>query len=478
MLFQSVAFGVFFPVVFTLYWLLGKSYRAQNIVILAASYIFYGWWDWRFLGLIFTNCLCDYCCSRGIAATNNPRVRKWLLVFSLSLNLGLLAFFKYYNFFANELQAAAGSIGITLDYLTLNVVLPVGVSFYTFQTLSYTLDVYAGRLKPTRDLVAFLSFVAFFPQLVAGPIERASHLLPQFLGPRSFDYRLAVKGCRQVLWGFFKKLIVADACATVVDSAFADYGNEQGWVLFGAMTLFAFQIYCDFSGYSDIARGLAHLLGFDLMQNFNYPYFSQSPSEFWRRWHISLSSWFRDYVFIPLGGSRVSAWRMRFNVLFVFLVSGLWHGANWTFVVWGGLNGLLVLISLMTNGKDKPITRPSSSLQAFASMLITFCLICITWVFFRAPGIDVAIDFLRHAISDALAHPGGLIIAVRRFLLREPATWAVLVLITIEWLMYWHAFSIDWLPRSMRWIIYQAIFIVVVWFAFYHPATEFIYFQF
>jgi alginate O-acetyltransferase complex protein AlgI len=478
MLFQSVAFGIFFPLVFTLYWLLARSYRAQNIVILAASYVFYGWWDWRFLGLFFTSCLCDYSCSRGIAATEHPSVRKWLLIFSLSLNLGLLAFFKYYNFFAKELQTAASGIGITLDYLTLNVVLPVGISFYTFQTLSYTLDVYAGRLKPTRDLVAFLSFVAFFPQLVAGPIERASHLLPQFLGPRSFDYRLAVKGCRQVLWGFFKKLIVADSCATLVNSAFADYGSEQGWFLMGVIPLFAFQIYCDFSGYSDIARGLAHLLGFDLMQNFNFPYFSKSPVEFWRRWHISLSSWFRDYVFIPLGGSRVPVWRTRFNVLLVFLVSGFWHGANWTFVVWGGLNGLLVLIPLRTHGKDKPFPQPFPTVQAFASMLMTFSLICITWVFFRAPGIDVAIDFLRHTITDAFAHPGGSIIAVRRFLLREPATWAVLSLVTIEWLMCWHAFSIDWLPRAARWTIYQVMFIVVVWFAFYRTPTEFIYFQF
>lgn len=341
MLFTDTSFAVFLPIVFALYWLLQRAPKWQNALVLVASYVFYGWWSWRFLLLIAFTSLCSY--VSGIKMGTGENVgkaahRKLWLWANIVINLGILAIFKYYDFFVAELAQLFGLDG---DPLMLHVALPVGISFYTFQALSYSIDVYKGRVEPTRNIVAFFAYIAFFPQLVAGPIERATQLLPQFLRSRHFDYKLAIDGARQILWGLFKKMVVADNCASYVDAVFAQSQGPASHLL--AAVLFAFQIYGDFSGYSDIAIGTAKLFGIRLMQNFRTPYFSRDIAEFWRRWHISLTTWFRDYVYIPLGGSRVPKWKVVRNTFVIFLLSGIWHGANWTFVAWGGVSRLPIL---------------------------------------------------------------------------------------------------------------------------------------
>lgn len=328
MLFTSIEFFVFLPLVFALYWVLNRHTRRQNLLVVAASYVFYGWWDWRFLLLIAFTSACSYFSGLLI---NGGRWRKAALWGNIIINLAILGLFKYYDFFAVEF---AQLFGLSSDSVTLNLILPVGISFYTFQALSYSIDIYRGKMEPTRDVVAFFAYVSFFPQLVAGPIERATNLLPQFQRQRQFDYGLAVDGVRQMLWGFFKKVVVADNCAVYVDDIWNNISGESSLNLIMAAVLFSIQIYCDFSGYSDIAIGCAKLFGIRLMRNFKVPYFSRDIAEFWRRWHISLTTWFRDYVYIPLGGSRVSKAKVVRNTFIIFLVSGLWHGANWTFLSW------------------------------------------------------------------------------------------------------------------------------------------------
>ena len=349
MLFNSLEFLLFLPIVFLLYWFVFKKITTQNILILVSSYVFYGWWDWRFLSLILISTLIDYTIGLQLRKTSNLQRRKLLLSFSLVFNLGMLGFFKYYNFFVDSWIEAWSNIGVTMHASSLNIILPVGISFYTFQTLSYTIDIYRKKLEPTKDFIAFASFVSFFPQLVAGPIERATNLLPQFYKKRTFNYDYAVSGMKLILWGLVKKVVIADSCAILVNKIFANYQDESGLALCMGAIYFAFQIYCDFSGYSDIAIGTSRLFGFKLMRNFNYPYFSRDIAEFWRRWHISLSTWFRDYLYIPLGGSRGNKWFQLRNVFAIFLVSGFWHGANWTFIVWGGLNALFFIPLLLTN---------------------------------------------------------------------------------------------------------------------------------
>lgn len=338
MLFNSIEFFLFLPLVFIVFWLLAKSQKQQNIVIVAASYLFYGWWDWRFLLLIAFTSLCSF--GSGIAIDyfiGNRKKQKWVSTANIVVNLLILGTFKYYNFFAESFAGLFNSFGYQMDAVTLNVILPVGISFYTFQALSYSIDVYQGKIKPTKDIIQFFAYICFFPQLVAGPIERATNLLPQFGAYRSFNYPMAVDGFRQMLWGFFKKVVIADNCASIVNLYWNAHNELSGLMLIQIAVLFSFQIYCDFSGYSDIAIGCAKLFGIKLMRNFNMPYFSRNLADFWRRWHISLMSWFRDYLYIPLGGSRCSRWQFYTNLLIVFLVSGLWHGANWTFIVWGGV---------------------------------------------------------------------------------------------------------------------------------------------
>lgn len=405
MLFNSLEFLIFLPVVFAIYWLLRRNVRWQNVFVVGASYLFYGWWNWRFLLLIAFTTICSYLSGLAIerrkACQECPAGREgWIWVSAkcivwanIILNLAILGLFKYYDFFAQSF--ADVFLNGHADKILLHLVLPVGISFYTFQALSYSIDVYRGSMKATRDVVAFFAYVSFFPQLVAGPIERATSLLPQFEQRRHFDYGEAADGMRQMLWGFFKKMVVADSCAMYVDAIFEHPGWYSGASLLLAAVLFTIQIYCDFSGYSDIAIGCAKLFGIRLRRNFNVPYFSRDIAEFWRRWHISLTTWFRDYIYIPLGGSRVPKGRVVMNTFVIFLVSGLWHGANWTFIAWGGFHALLFLplILLGRNRKHTDVVaagRALPSLRELGQMLLTFLLAAMGWILFRADSIGDA----------------------------------------------------------------------------------------
>ena len=397
MLFNSIEFLLFLPTVFFLYWFVFKNQlRAQNVLLLVASYIFYGWWDWRFLSLIIASTFLDYFIAIQLGKTDVSKKRKFLLGISLAGNLGMLGFFKYYNFFVSSWIEAWSSVGITMEASTLNIILPVGISFYTFQTLSYTIDVYRKEMQPTKSFIDFAAFVTFFPQLVAGPIERASHLLPQFYKNRTFDYQNAVDGVKLIIWGMFKKVVVADNCAFFVNKIFENPEAYSSGELFVGMVFFAFQIYGDFSGYSDMAIGISKLFGFDLMVNFKFPYFSRDIAEFWRRWHISLSTWFRDYIYIPLGGSKGTQWFQIRNVMIIFLVSGFWHGANWTYVVWGLFHALMFLPLLLFNVNRSHLITKSYGWLDFAKIGVTFLVVCIGWVFFRADSITDAFQYLAH----------------------------------------------------------------------------------
>lgn len=397
MLFNSIEFLFFLPIVFVLYWFVfNKQLRAQNILLLLASYLFYGWWDWRFLFLLLISTCLDYFVALAIQNSQDVSKRKLFLGISLIGNLGMLGFFKYYNFFVQSWIDAWSSIGVTVEATTLNIILPVGISFYTFQTLSYTIDVYRNEMKPTKNFIDFAAFVTFFPQLVAGPIERASHLLPQFYKSRVFDYQNAVLGCKLIVWGMFKKVVVADNCAFFVTKIFDNPEAYSSGELFVGMVFFAFQIYGDFSGYSDIAIGLSKLFGFDLMVNFKFPYFSRDIAEFWRRWHISLSTWFRDYIYIPLGGSKGTMGLQIRNVMIIFLVSGFWHGANWTYVVWGVFHAVLFLPLLLFNVNRSHLITKSYGWIDFAKISATFFIVCVGWVFFRADSIASAFQYLAH----------------------------------------------------------------------------------
>jgi len=400
-LFNSLIFLLFFPVVFVLYWfVVQRSLRIQNFLILVASYVFYGWWDYRFLALIALSTIVDYTLGLAIerqGKTKKAAVYKYL---SLAFNLGVLAYFKYFNFFVESFVDAFSNVGFQLEGSLINIILPVGISFYTFQTLSYTLDVYNQKIKATKDFVAFAAFVSFFPQLVAGPIERASNLLPQMLKKRHFDFNQAMAGIDLILWGFFKKVVIADNLAPTVNEIFGNHTTYAPSVLLLGAIYFSFQIYCDFSGYSNIARGLAKLLGFELMINFKFPYFSRSIGEFWRRWHISLSTWFRDYLYIPLGGSRNGKWGSLRNIFIIFIVSGFWHGANWTFLIWGAIHALLYVPSFLmgTNrahlGELLKDNQWLPSATDFIRILATFLVVMIAWVFFRAENLSHALSYL------------------------------------------------------------------------------------
>jgi D-alanyl-lipoteichoic acid acyltransferase DltB (MBOAT superfamily) len=472
---------LFLPLVFLLYWFAFKRVlRLQNLFILAASYVFYGWWDWRFLSLIVISSTVDYLVGLGFLAQTSRTQRKWLLAISITVNIGILATFKYFNFFVENFIAAFAALGMELHPTTLNVILPVGISFYTFQTLSYSIDCYRGRMKPTRDVLAFFAFVSFFPQLVAGPIERARRLLPQFQSRREFDYGQAVDGLRQILWGLFKKIVIADNCALMVDQLFGQPEAFSGGFLLLGGVFFAFQIYCDFSGYSDIAIGTARLFGIRLMRNFAFPYFSRDIAEFWRRWHISLTTWFRDYLYIPLGGSRGSRGATIRNVFIIFVVSGLWHGANWTFVAWGVLNALYFL-PLMLTKRNRRYTGPIAQgralpgLRELTQMLGTFTLTVIAWIFFRAESLVHADHYLRQMLRNMDESS--------RHMLNERWGLTLLfigVLLLAEWLQRekQHAleFSPRGLPRAIRWLIYYALIAAI--FAYGGTQQQFIYFQF
>ena len=408
MLFNSLDFAVFLPIVFVFYWFIAnRNLRLQNALIVAASYVFYGWWDWRFLSLIIFSTLVDFSIGRRLKTEEKESKRKVLLWTSIIVNLGFLGVFKYYNFFLDNFVAAFSLFGQEIHANSLNIILPVGISFYTFQTLSYTIDVYKRRLEPTQDFVAFSAFVCFFPQLVAGPIERATNLLPQFYKKRTFEYHKAIDGMRQILWGLFKKVVIADNCAEYANLIFNNYQDYNGSTLLLGAIFFTFQIYGDFSGYSDIAIGTSRLFGFNLMQNFATPYFSRDIAEFWRRWHISLSTWFRDYLYIPLGGSRGGTGMKIRNTFIIFLISGFWHGANWTFIVWGGLNALyfLPLLLLKRNRTNLGVVaegRSLPTLRELYSMSSTFLLTVLAWVFFRSNSIASALEYLGKVGSKSL----------------------------------------------------------------------------
>ena len=481
MLFNSFTFMIFLPVVFLLYWFVFKPLKWQNLLILVASYVFYGWWDWRFLILIVITSLSSY--VSGLLIERYEGRRRWQRAVSAAnivLNLSILAAFKYFNFFADSLGAALVLVGITVDWPTMHIILPVGISFYTFQALSYSIDVYAHRIKPTRDIIAFFSFISFFPQLVAGPIERATNLLPQMLGKRTFDYSMAVDGLRQMLWGFFKKLIIADTCAEVVNQTWDGLSYATGMSLFVSSLLFTFQIYADFSGYSDIAIGCAKLFGFKLTTNFKVPYFSRNVREFWRRWHITLMNWFTQYVYFPLGGSRRSRARTILNTLIVFALSGLWHGADWTFVLWGLYHALLFIPLILWGGQRYKDTvaqgRCLPTLREFASMLVTFLLVNFGWVLFRAPDFAGFCDFTSRLLSPSLLSVQGLTMKMATTLM-----WCV-GLVAVEWLQRerQHVLQIDgyriFSLQATRLALYALLVFLIFYFA--GQVQTFIYFQF
>ena len=380
MIFNSIEFGIFYPIVIITYWIFfNKKDKPRNIFLIIVSYIFYGWWDWRFLSLIVISSFIDFIIGKMIFKEEKLQKRKWLLIVSLCVNLGFLGFFKYFNFFVDSFVNAFSLFGTAPHASTLNIILPVGISFYTFQTLSYTLDIYHKKFKPTNNIFAFFAFVSFFPQLVAGPIERAKHLLPQFEENKKLDYEMLRSGFLLMAWGFFKKIVIADRLARFIDAAYLDIGNTTGLPAIIAVLFFAFQLYTDFSAYSDIAIGGARALGFNLSRNFNHPYLSSSFSNFWKRWHISLSSWFQDYLYIPLGGSREGKWKTKRNVVIVFLLSGLWHGASWNFVIWGALNGFFLIFL------DEVITKINQyeKRRIMASVIVS-SLWAFSLIFFRA----------------------------------------------------------------------------------------------
>lgn len=483
MLFNSLDFAVFLPVVFILYWsVVNKNLRGQNALIILASYVFYGWWDWRFLALILFSTVVDFTIGLKLKGEQDAFKRKTLLWTSILVNLGFLGFFKYYNFFLDNFITAFSFFGMEIKANTLSIILPVGISFYTFQTLSYTIDVYKRRLEPTEDFIAFSAFVCFFPQLVAGPIERATELLPQFYRKRSFNYTKAVDGMRQILWGFFKKLVIADNCAELADRIFNNSADLNGSTLLLGALFFTFQIYGDFSGYSDIAIGTSRLFGFNLKRNFAFPYFSRDVAEFWRRWHISLSTWFRDYLYIPLGGSRGGTLMKVRNTFIIFLVSGFWHGANWTFIVWGAINAIYFLPLLLTNknrdnlgimaqGRYFPTAKES------LLMLKTFGLTVFAWIFFRAENIGHAFQYISGIFSGSL-FKAPMFQEGERYQL-------VLILVLVFMLLEWQGregeYAIAQLGqkwyRPLRWGFYSLILFAIGMFM---PSNEspFIYFQF
>ena len=408
MLFNSLDFAVFLPIFFILYWYItNKNLKLQNFLIVVASYIFYGWWDWRFLFLIFFSSITDYIIGRCLQIIEKEKYRKFLLWISIITNIGFLGFFKYYNFFVDSFATAFSFFGKSISTNSLDIILPVGISFYTFQTLSYTIDVYKRKLEPAKDIISFLAFVSFFPQLVAGPIERATNLLPQFYKKRVFEYDKAVDGMRQMLWGLFKKVVIADNCAEYANIIFNNYTDYSGSTLVLGAIFFTFQIYCDFSGYSDMAIGMSRLFGFNLMKNFAFPYFSRDVAEFWRRWHISLSTWFRDYLYIPLGGSKGNLLKIVRNTFIIFLVSGFWHGANWTFIIWGLLNAIYFLPLLLAKKNRKNLdiiaeNRNFPTIKELLSMLSTFSLTVFAWIFFRAESVSQAFSYINRIFTKEL----------------------------------------------------------------------------
>jgi alginate O-acetyltransferase complex protein AlgI len=478
MLFNSINFAVFLPIVFLLYWFATKgNFKVQNILLLVSSYFFYACWDYRFLFLLIFSTLLDFYSGIKMYNAKSLSVKRVWFWTSIVINVGFLATFKYYNFFATSFSDGLSLLGIKTNFVMLQVILPVGISFYTFHGLSYVIDVYNNKVKPEKNFIDYSVFVSFFPLLVAGPIERATHLLPQIQKKREFDYTKAIDGIRQILWGLFKKIVIADNCAKYANLIFDHSGTYNGSTHIMGAFFFTIQIYCDFSGYSDIAIGTARLFGIDLLRNFAFPYFSRDIAEFWRRWHISLSSWFKDYLYIPLGGSKGGTWMKIRNTFIIFLVSAFWHGANWTFIAWGLLNAIYIMPSILRNthrhnldivakGKILP------TLKEFISICITFSLTVLAWIFFRAPDMRYALRYVSKIFS--LSNFG------------TPKVFPIYLMViiaiftAIEWLgreqQYAIAdFGFKW-PRLVRWAFYYAILLTM--FIYTGTTQQFIYFQF
>lgn len=484
MLFNSVQFAIFLPIVFLLYWIVFDRFiskskhqlRLQNIFIVVASYVFYGWWDWRFLMLIAFTSFCSWGSGLFIGrAQTKKRAKTWMWL-NIILNLGILALFKYYDFFVAEF---AQLFHLSTEGLLLRVILPVGISFYTFQALSYSIDIYRGKIEPTKDIVAFFAFISFFPQLVAGPIERATNLLPQFLKKREFDYDKAVDGMRLILWGLFKKIVVADNCGVYVDQVYSYYANQSGSTLLLAAIFFSIQIYCDFSGYSDIAIGTAKLFGIRLMRNFNLPHFSRDIAEFWRRWHISLTTWFRDYVYIPLGGSQVSKAKVVRNTFIIFLLSGFWHGANWTYIAWGAYHAVLFLPLILLGKNRKYLNQVAEgrvlpTWKETGQMLLTFLLVTIGLIIFRSESIGQAWAFVC-GIADKSLFSIPWIYSATYIV---PMPFILLLFLVMEWTGRNKEcpLKLNGANKVLQWFVY-VLFVVLV-FSFGETSESFIYFQF
>lgn len=481
MSFVSLAFLCFLPIVFLLYYLLfNKTKGQQNVLLLCASFVFYAFWDWRFLSLLLLSIILNYCLGLRI---EKAALRKFYLIVALVLNVGVLAYFKYFNFFIESFSSILETLGLHSGLHTLNIVLPLGISFYTFHGLSYVLDIYYKRIEPTRNFVDYSLFISYFPLLVAGPIERAGHLLPQLKKRREFKYLNVTEGLKQILWGLFKKVAVADVCARIVDPIFQNYEAMSSLSLVLGALFFAIQIYCDFSGYSDIAIGVSRMFGIDLLKNFNYPYFSRNIAEFWRRWHISLSSWFRDYLYIPMGGSREGMWLQIRNVFVVFLVTGFWHGANWTFLVWGGVHAFYMLPSILL-GTNRRYLEVVGSGRIFPSVgnvfkiIVTFLLVMIAWVFFRSDSIADAFDYLRLIVEGASFEPVLFLLKLSEY---RDLFFVIFVMFSFEWFARTKNFALECfassLPRILRFLVYSLLIIYVVG-ELGSGFSNFIYFQF
>lgn len=478
MLFNSLSYLLFLPLVFTIYWMVNKrGLQLQNSLLLLASYFFYACWDWRFLFLLVFSTALDYFTGiKMFEAKTDTHKKIWFWI-SVSINLGFLGIFKYYNFFAESLATALGAIGFQANFWTLQVILPVGISFYTFHGLSYVIDIYKNRIEPERNVVTYSLFVSYFPLLVAGPIERATHLLPQIKKRRIFSSEKAIDGINQIIWGLFKKVVIADGCAIYANSIFENYESQNSLTLLLGGVYFAFQIYGDFSGYSDIALGTSKLFGIDLLKNFNYPYFSRDIAEFWRRWHISLSSWFKDYLYIPLGGSKGGTWMKIRNTFIIFLVSGFWHGANWTFIIWGALNAIYFIPLLLTHNNRNNIESVASgrilpSLKEFLAMIFTFFLTVIAWIFFRSDTISNAFKYLKKMFS--FNFDGGI-----KFLTIDRYSVEMVLLILYFLYFEWNAREkVHPFVGKNGFLKVVVIIISIIVFGVYSQANDFIYFQF
>ena len=482
MFFNSINFAVFLPIVFILYWFVtNKNLKFQNILLLVSSYFFYACWDWRFLFLLIFSTVLDYYTGIKMSDSKNQNSKKFWFWLSISVNLGFLGVFKYYNFFVASFADAIANFGLQVNPWTLKVILPVGISFYTFHGLSYVIDIYKDRIKAEKNFIDYSVFVSFFPLLVAGPIERATHLLPQIQKKRAFNFENAVDGLKQILWGLFKKVVIADNCAKFANLIFDNYTDYSGSTLALGAVFFAFQIYGDFSGYSDIALGTARLFGIDLLRNFAFPYFSRDIAEFWRRWHISLSTWFRDYLYIPLGGSKGGIWMKVRNTFIIFLVSGFWHGANWTFIIWGLLNALFIMPSIIfnTNRTNLDIVAQGKlfpTLKEFLSILFTFSLTVFAWIFFRSNTIDQALGYISRIFSASFFS-----VPLVKVDMYDTYIYALVMLfIIIEWLGREQKYALAQVmpnkPKVYRWAFYYLLIVII--FIFAGSNQEFIYFQF